>query len=205
MKPDIKPTDDTQFRSLLDALRRGDTGARDSLLAHASDRLLILTRRMFRGRTGLRRWEQTDDIFQNAMLRLHRALGEVPVESVRHFFNLATAQIRRELIDLGRKHFGPHGIGRNHHTDHQPGDERGGALHAVACEPCDLAEWTAFHERAHMLQDQEREVFDLLYYEGISQDEAAAILGCSIRTIRRRWNEAKLRLHGDLTNGSEDP
>jgi RNA polymerase sigma-70 factor (ECF subfamily) len=56
-----------------------------------------------------------------------------------------------------------------------------------------------------MLPDQEREVFDLLYYEGVSQDEAAAILGCSARTIRRRWNEAKLRLHGELMNGPEDP
>ena len=205
MTTNLNPTGDAHFLALLEAIRRGDAGARETLLTYASDRLLILTRRMFRGRPALQRWEQTDDIFQNAMLRLHRALGEVPVESVRHFFNLATAQIRRELIDLGRKHFGPFGIGRNHHTDHHPGDERGGSLHSVGCEPCDLAEWTAFHERAQMLPDQEREVFDLLYYEGVSQDEAAAILGCSVRTIRRRWNEAKLRLHGELMNGPEDP
>jgi RNA polymerase sigma factor (sigma-70 family) len=196
------PDSDTRFRCLVDAVRQGDAQAREILLTYASDRLLVLTRRMFRGRPGLQRWEQTDDVFQNAMLRLHRALGEIPIENVRHFFNLATLQIRRELIDLGRKHFGPHGIGRNHHTDHQPSDERGGKLHAAMSEPGDLSEWTAFHERAQSLLDEEREVFDLLYYEGFSQDEAATILGCSVRTIRRRWNGAKLRLHGDLTDGS---
>jgi RNA polymerase sigma factor (sigma-70 family) len=196
---------DTQFQTLVDAVRRGDTNARDTLLAHASDRLLVLTRRMFRGRPGLQRWEQTDDVYQNAMLRLHRALGDCRPESVLHFFNLATIQIRRELIDLGRKHFGPHGIGKNHHTDHQPGDERGGSLHALESQPADLAEWTEFHERAESLPDAEREVFDLLYYEGVSQEEAATILDCSVRTIRRRWNDAKLRLHGELTDGPGDP
>lgn len=156
---------------------------------------------MFHGRPGLQRWEQTDDVFQNAMVRLHRAIETSNVESVRHFFNLATVQIRRELIDLGRKHFGPHGIGRNHHTDHQPPDDCGGKLHALATEPHDVAEWTEFHERVDSLPDDEREVFGLLYYEGISQEEAATLLGCSVRTVRRRWNDAKLRLHGELTDG----
>jgi len=205
MRPPSPAADDTRFQSLVDAVRRGDPRAREILLAHASDRLLVLTRRMFRGRPGLQRWEQTDDVFQNAMLRLHRALGEASPESVRHFFNLAAVQIRRELIDLGRKHFGPHGIGRNHHTDHQPGDEQGGTLHTLESEPADFAEWTEFHERAQSLPAAEREVFDLLYYEGVSQEEAASILDCSVRTIRRRWNDAKLRLHGELTDGPGDP
>jgi RNA polymerase sigma factor (sigma-70 family) len=201
MVPPAPHPGDTRLQSLVDAVRGGDLRSRDILLNHACDRLLVLTRRMFRGRPGLARWEQTDDIFQNAMLRLHRALETTEIESVRHFFNLAALQIRRELIDLGRKHFGPHGIGRNHHSDHQPPDQVGGALHTLESEPGDLAEWTEFHERVQSLPDQEREVFDLLYYEAVAQEEAATILGCSVRTIRRRWNDAKLRLHGEVTDG----
>ncbi len=192
---------DTDLQPLIEAVGRGGPQARDLLLNHASDRLLVLTRRMFRGRPGLQRWEQTDDVFQNAMLRLHRALATTDVRSIRHFLNLATIQIRRELIDLGRKHFGPHGIGRNHHTDHQPPDQIGGVLHRLESQPADLAEWAEFHERTQSLPDDEREVFDLLYYEGVSQDEAAEMLGCSARTVRRRWNDAKLRLQGELTDG----
>jgi RNA polymerase sigma factor (sigma-70 family) len=196
---------DTQLQRLVDASLDGDASAREQLIHHACDRLLTLTRRMLHGSSPLRRWEQTDDVFQNAMVRLHRALATCEVRSVRHFFNLAAVQIRRELIDLGRKHFGPQGIGRNHHTDHQPSDDSGGSLHGLQAEPADLAEWTEFHERVQSLPAEEREAVDLLYYEGLSQEEAAAVLGCSVRTVRRRWQDAKLRLHGGLSDGSSQP
>jgi len=192
---------DTQIQRLIESSLQGNAEAKDLLIHHACDRLLTLTRRMFHRQPGLRRWEQTDDVFQNAMVRLHRALAACEVQSVRHFFNLATVQIRRELIDLGRKHFGSHGIGRNHHTDHQPGDERGGRLHALEAEPANLAEWTEFHERVQALPSEDREIVDLLYYEGLSQDDAASMLGCSVRTVRRRWQEVKCRIHGGVNDG----
>lgn len=192
---------DTQLARLIAASVDGKSHARDELLHHACDRLFALTRRMFRDWPALRRWEQTDDVFQNAMVRLHRALSDTEVQSVRHFFNLASVQIRRELIDLGRKHFGPEGIGRNHHTDHQPSDDRGGAVHRIEAEPTDIGQWTDFHERVEALPAEVREVVDLLYYEGLSQDDAASVLGVSARTIRRRWQEAKLLLLGGVSDG----
>lgn len=182
----------------------GDPAAKELLLHHACDRLLRLTRKMFHSRPDLRRWMQTDDVFQNSLIRLHRALAAVEVTSVRHFFNLATVQIRRELIDLGRLYYGPYGLGRNHHTDHQAADEKGGALHQVAEAPGNLAEWTEFHERVERLPEEDREVVDLLFYEGVSQEEAADLLGCSVRTIRRRWQDARFRLYEGLNHGSTE-
>jgi DNA-directed RNA polymerase specialized sigma24 family protein len=35
----------------------------------------------------------------------------------------------------------------------------------------------------------------LLFYQGLSQAEAAALLGVSVRTIQRRWHEALQKLH----------
>src|SRR5581483_925047 len=58
-------------------LRRGDAGARDELLGAAGRRLLDLTRSMPKGYRRLRRWEETDDVVQGALLRLHRALAAV--------------------------------------------------------------------------------------------------------------------------------
>jgi RNA polymerase sigma-70 factor (ECF subfamily) len=52
---------------------------------------------MFRGFQALRRWEETDDVFQNSIICLHRALAEVKIELVRYFFNLAGVQIQRKL------------------------------------------------------------------------------------------------------------
>jgi RNA polymerase sigma factor (sigma-70 family) len=193
---------DTQLQGLLDQSLAGHPTAKEALLHHACDRLLKLTRKMFRGHPGLRRWMQTDDVFQNSLVRLHRALSQVEVRDVRHFFNLATVQIRRELLDLARKTFGPHGIGRNHHTDHQPADESGGTLHRVSEEPEDLERWEAFHQQVDALPNDEREVFGLIYYEGLEQLEAAKVLDVSERTVRNRWNRAKLLLSGELADES---
>jgi len=193
---------DTQLQGLIDLTKTGDERARTLLLDHACDRLLKLTRRMFRGYPGLRRWEATDDVFHNSLIRLHRALKQVQLESVRHFFNLAGLQIRRELLDLKKHHFGPEGRGANHHTDHQAPDEVGGSLHATADEPDDISMWGEFHEHVNKLPEEQKEVVNLLFYEGLSQEEAAATLEVSVRTIKRRWQEAKLQLHEELSGGS---
>lgn len=197
---------DTQLQGYLDQSLTGNPAAKEALLNHACDRLLRLTRKMFHGRPGLRRWMQTDDVFQGSLVRLHRALSQTDVRDVRHFFNLATVQIRRELLDLSRKHFGPHGIGRNHHTDFQPSDETGGSIHHLSDEPDNLEAWEEFHQSVEALPENEREVFGLLYYEGLEQTEAAKVLGVSERTVRNRWTRAKLLLAGELEDdsGAED-
>ena len=45
------------------------------------------------------------------------------------------------------------------------------------------------------MPDAEREVFDLLWYQGLSQAEAAALLGVTERVVRYRWRSARLKLH----------
>src|SRR5271169_3282825 len=104
----------TQIRLCIDRLRSGDRSARDELLGHASERLTRLTRKMLRDFPGVKRWEQTDDVLQNAALRLCRALGEVQPATVADFFRLAAAQIRRELLDLARRYSGARGLGVNY-------------------------------------------------------------------------------------------
>jgi len=198
------PQADTQLQLLIDRALTGDEAARDALLDHACDRLLRLTRKMFHGYPALRRWEQTDDVFQDAMLRLHRALRDVELESVRHFFNLAAVTIRRTLLDLAKHHFGPQGPGTKHHTDGVPADEEGGAIHDwadTAGEPTDLEGWSAFHRHMEALPDDEREIVNLLWYEGLTQEEAAHVLGVSLRTLKRRWHSARCRLYDALNEG----
>lgn len=193
---------DTELQGLIDLAHGGDKDACDHLLDHACERLLALTKRMLAGYPSLRRWEQTDDVFVNSMMRLHRALKSVQPESVRHFFNLAGTQIRRELLDLKKHYFGKQGLGANHYTDHQPSDDARGVLHGMAEEPEDLSMWGVFHEKVEELPDQLRETFNLLYYEGLSQEEAAAVLDISVSTVKRRWQEARIRLHDELGRSS---
>ena len=102
----------------LERLKQGDNAARNEVIQHACQRLEVLTRRMLRHYPRLRRWEQTDDVLQNALLRLHRSLATIQPGSPRQFYGLAATHIRRELVDLFiRHHFGPEGAAAKHHTD----------------------------------------------------------------------------------------
>jgi RNA polymerase sigma-70 factor (ECF subfamily) len=192
----------------LDRLRAGDESARSQLLAGACARLTDLTRTMLKDYHRLRRWEETDDVLQNALVRLHRSLQDVAPPSLCDFYRLAALQVRRELIDLARHYFGPEGRGRRHHTNAAEDDSRltpqpAYELAASAEEPGSLAAWAEFHRQADALPEEEREVFDLVWYQGLKHTEAAALLGVSARTVKRRWQAACLRLHEAL--GGELP
>ena len=193
-----------RIQKCLDRLRDGDSAARDDLLRHACDCLQRLTRKMLNDYKGVRRWEETGDIFQNAMIRLCKGLKDVTPPTVRDFYRFAALQVRRELIDLARHHYGPEGGGA-HHITQAPGDTAEGdamLIHERAADlqsgPQDLAQWTKFHEMIDRLPDDERAVFDLIWYQGLSQEEAAELLDVNVRTIKRRWREARVQLHEAL-------
>jgi RNA polymerase sigma-70 factor (ECF subfamily) len=193
--------DSTAIRQALEALQRGEPEARAALLERSLERLTRLTRKMLRDFPGVRRWEQTDDVLQNAALRLHRALAAVQPPTVRDYFRLAAAQLRRELLDLARHYSGPYGLGAHHASiadASTPGEGVPEPSGGATLDPGRLALWTEFHQQAEALPDEDREVFDLLFYQGFSQTEAAALLEVSERTIKRRWQAARLRLHGAL-------
>ena len=188
----------TVIQGCLDRLRAGDDSARAALLECAGDRLVRLAHKMLKGFPRVRRWEQTDDVLQNAILRLHRALESTAPQSVRSFFNLGAVQIRRELIDLARHYDGPCGIGAHHETQvpadgsHEPMPTA--AVAVDTDDPVRLNAWTEFHRQVEHLCDEEREVFDLLWYQGLTQGEAAEVMGVSEKTINRRWMAARMRL-----------
>ncbi|HTX35196.1 MAG TPA: ECF-type sigma factor [Bryobacteraceae bacterium] len=48
-------------------------------------------------------------------------------------------------------------------------------------------------------------VVELRYFAGLTEEEAAQVLGISARTVRRQWRLARLRLLHDLTSRSEEP
>jgi DNA-directed RNA polymerase specialized sigma24 family protein len=88
-------------------MRDGRVQAPDELISHVRERLQRLTRKMLQDYPGVKRWEQTDDVLQNALVRLLRALRDVRPASMREFFGLASVQIRRELLDLAKHYYGP--------------------------------------------------------------------------------------------------
>jgi RNA polymerase sigma factor (sigma-70 family) len=184
---------------LLHRMRAGDMLARNALIAHARQRLLALTSYMLRQFPEVRRFEETDDVMQNALMRLARALTdeELPHTSA-HYWNLARVQIRRELLDLARHYCGTYGLATNQNSDPNfAADDPGGALHGLAdpsSEPRTLEAWTHFHEAIGNLPEEEQQAFGLIWYMGMTQNEAAQELDVSLSTIGRRWRNALLRL-----------
>lgn len=182
----------TRTQKLLDRLRVGDPAAQAELFRHANARLRILTRRMFHRRADLRALDQTDDVLQKAALRLHKALAQIHPPTVQAFFCLAARHIRWVLADLARELAGQ--------RVHYPGELAEGSPPVPARlldqreEPTTLAEWTEFHQQVEGLSEPEREIVGLLWYEGLTQEEAARVLEVSLRTVKRRWLAARLLL-----------
>jgi RNA polymerase sigma factor (sigma-70 family) len=198
--PVTAATTTQQVQSALDRLNAGDESAREPLVAAACDRLRRLAHRMLAHYPGVRRWDETDDVLNAAVLRLCRAVEQVRPATAKDFLGLGALQIRRELIDLARRNAGPEGLGANHHSagvsDGGPAVEAADGTH----NPVDLAAWAEFHRRVDDLPDEEREVFHLLWYQEVTQPEAAEVLGVSLATLKRRWQAARLRLY-DLLGG----
>jgi RNA polymerase sigma-70 factor (ECF subfamily) len=55
-------------------------------------------------------------------------------------------------------------------------------------------EWTEFHEQVDALPEEEREVFNLVWYQQLTHEQAAGVLGVTTRTVRRRWQDARYHL-----------
>ncbi len=190
---------DSVVQQLIDDLRSGAPTAREALLTRTEGRLRRLTARMLEGNQALLRWETVEDVHQEALIRLDRALKSVDVPTTAAFFGLAAQQVRRALVDLARHHFGPEGQGAHHSTI-------GGTVSrddrlALAGDPANttgdnsrLLAWSEFHRHVEDLDDDSRQVVELLWYTGMTQAEAAQVLEVSERTVMRRWLSARLRL-----------
>ncbi|MFM9197612.1 MAG: RNA polymerase sigma factor, partial [Planctomycetia bacterium] len=146
-------------------LAAGDQTARDDLIGFACERMQGMARRMLKRFPNVRRWDETGDVVQNATIRLYRSLGSIAPRDARGFLGLAAVHIRRELLDLARKHGGPESFAANCETNYRH-DE--GFQQARVDEVADqtdgtdqLARWSLLHESAERLPEDERELFHL--------------------------------------------
>jgi RNA polymerase sigma-70 factor (ECF subfamily) len=142
---------------------------------------------------------QADELLGAVAERLLKALREVRPRTVRQFFALANQHMRWELNDLARR------------LDEQPAavELREGLVPAPASSGSGLTPaGRRMLEAIGELPEGEREAFDLVRVQGMTQAEAAQVLGVSPVTVKRRLNRG-LRLLteklGDLRPSGEPP
>jgi RNA polymerase sigma-70 factor (ECF subfamily) len=126
---------------------------------------------------------QTDELLGAVVERLLKALREARPKSVRQFFALAGQHLRWELNDLARR------------LDEQPGALELSAEPAAAESDSGLTPvGRRMLEAIDQLPDGEREAFDLVRIQGLTQSETAEVLGVSLATVKRRLNRSLLLL-----------
>jgi RNA polymerase sigma factor (sigma-70 family) len=135
---------------------------------------------------------ETDELLSGVVAALLSALRTVRPATVRQFFALANQHMRWQLNDLARR------------LDQRPAatalPESG-----VAEPPASTGSGLSPDGRRILgaietLPDDEREVFDLVGIQGLTHDEAAALVGVSQKTVQRRLNRARLLLAAQLTD-----
>src|SRR6516225_2312782 len=127
---------------------------------------------------------QVDELLGAVAERLLKALREIRPQTVRQFFALANQHMRWELNDLARR------------LDKQPaaGELREELVPAPASSGSGLTpNGRRMLEAIENLPEDEREVFGLVRVQGMTQTEAAQVLGVATVTVKRRLNRG-LRL-----------
>jgi RNA polymerase sigma-70 factor (ECF subfamily) len=184
------------LRLLLERGRHGDRQAHDLLLRRAGERLERMARAMLRRFPAVHRQVETNDVLQNALMRLLRALEKVEPASTREFFGLAAMQIRRELLDLARHFKARTPLLEQDLPD--VGRPEGSNFDVEEPSASDLDFWCSFHEAVERLPAPEREVFSLSFYHGWTQQQIAELLQVTERQVRRRYKSALLALSEEL-------
>lgn len=136
---------------------------------------------------------QPTDIVHEAYLRLSRQT-DLEWESRVHFIHIASAQIRRILVDHARR--------RNRH-------KRGGGLIRVtlsesvaqAPDDFDLVELDTALDRLNAESAVDRQIVELKFFGGLTEAEIAEALGVSERTVRRKWLFCRTWLYRELGDG----
>jgi DNA-directed RNA polymerase specialized sigma24 family protein len=196
------------LRGYLNRAMTGDVAARQRLLELTRDRLMRHARRHLHGsHARLEPFEQTDDVVQQLYVKILQnqdrfwvnAHGQ-PVRSLAEFFGHSSAWMRDVLCDL-RKSYG-RGDNRPAVLPLDGGSSEGGPRHELASTTLDgakLQRWTEFHEAVARLPDDQRAVFDLLWYQELPQAEAAVLLGIAVPTVKLRWMKARLQVQQALS------
>lgn len=163
------------------------------LLARSANRLHVLGARMLYG--GFPRLArpplnlQSEDMLGAVAERMLKALREARPKDVRQFFALANQHLRWELMDLARR------------LDAQPGAvELQDALLPAHESTGDALGPDALRmlEAIERLPADEREAFDLVRVQELSQTEAADVLGVATKTVQRRLTRALVLLADEL-------
>lgn len=184
------PSESTaDITSLLQAHHAGDRDAFNRLLPAVYDRLRTIAHRQLAGER--RGPLDTTALVHEAYLQLVGATA-VPWQDRCHFFAICARTMRRILVDYSRR---------------RRARKRGGGLTDVTLEAGMVAidgqaAWVLAIdqalERLESFNERLARLVECRYFGGMSEEETAAALGISVRTVERDWVRARAWLQHEL-------
>jgi RNA polymerase sigma-70 factor (ECF subfamily) len=175
-------------------LRDDDAAARRRLIDGAYERLrrlaAVILNQSFPRLKAAPALLETTDVANETALALYQALGEIRPPTLRDFFRVAAQRIRWLLLDHVKKL----DTAQRHAREERPPEE----AYDEPEENDTPQALAALYRQIDDLPETEREVVDLIYFHGLAQAEAAALLGVTERTVRRYWTAARMKLYQGL-------
>jgi RNA polymerase sigma factor (TIGR02999 family) len=172
---------------LLDAARHGEDGALDRIVPLLYDELRVMAGRQLRHERAGHTLHATA-LVHEAYLKLAGG-GAVEAADRGHFLAIAARAMRQVLVDHARR--------RN-------AEKRGGGWEQTTLSDGDAPlefqpdELLALDRALDELEERQRQVVECRFFAGMEEDEIAAALGVSARTVRRDWVKARAWLYRSL-------
>ncbi|MEO8020005.1 MAG: ECF-type sigma factor [Pseudomonadota bacterium] len=181
-----------RITGLLQAWRDGDDGALAALTPIVHGELRKLARSYLRGERRDQTLQATG-LVNECYLRLVQA-RQVEWQNRGHFFALSARLMRRILVDLARSWSYAKRGGDAVRVTLDPDDAR---LPMVDTER-DLVALDDALAALATLDERKSLVVELKFFGGLGNDDIAAALGVSTKTVLREWQVAKLWLLNEL-------
>jgi RNA polymerase sigma factor (TIGR02999 family) len=182
----------SQVTLLLDASRRGDSGAVEQLFGLLYQDLRQLAHAKLR-RSGQFTLLDTTGLVHESYLRLFKA-GSIEAQDRGHFMGYAAQVMRSIVVDFVRRRS----------ADRRGGDAVHVDLDAAAAQVEDPREREVLqiHEALQELSKIDPRlvrVVEMRYFAGMTEVEVADALDRSVRSVARDWEKARLFLATTLT------
>lgn len=180
---------------ILSKIESGDPRASEELLPLVYGEL----RRLAAARMASERPDHTlsaTALVHEAYVRLVDVQQPQNWDSRGHFFSAAAEAMRRILIEQARRKAGPTAGGDRQRVDLNEFDL------IDLSEPVDLLALNEAFERLAAQDVRSAEVVKLRFFAGLTNEQAAAVLGISLSTVKADWTFAKSWLRAELLPAS---
>lgn len=183
---------ETEVSMLLQQVKNGDEQAREKLFVTLQSELRDMAGALMRGERPDHTLQATA-LVNEACVRLLDTEALKNVSDRRYMFGMANRAMRQILIDHARRR----------RTNKRGGDYQRASLDVVldnfeANNRCQYEDLESALEGLEATSPRQREVVELRFFSGLTNEEVAKVLEISVATVERDWRLARAKLFEQL-------